>query len=1247
MALGDVNGDGRPDLAVANAGDNTVSVLLNTTAAGATTPSFAAQQTFATGSTPRSVALGDVNGDGRPDLALANVNSSTVSVLLNTTAAGAATPKFAAQQTFASLQPTSVALGDVNDDGRPDLAVANVNTSTVSVLLNTLTPITLSGSPATGTIQDDDSPAAIAAVGGSTPQSLYLGFPSYSALAITVRNANGNLVQGVTVTFTAPTSGASGTFPGGATSAVVTSDSNGLATAPPFTANTTAGGPYNVSAVATGLAATVNFVLTNVAPPTLTIAGASQLEGDFGTANSAVFVVTRSGNPGPALLVNYTTQDGTAVAGTDYVATSGTLSYAANQTTATISVPLIGNTVFQPNRSFTVVLSNPESGAVFAAQQTFATGTNPISVASADVNGDGRPDLIVANENSNTVSVLLNTTGAGATTPSFATQQTFATGTNPISVAVADVNGDGRPDLAVANVGSNTVSVLLNTTAAGATTPSFAAQQTFATGSTPDSVAVGDVNGDGRPDLAVANFSSNTVSVLLDTTAAGATMPSFAAQQTFATGSEPFSVAVGDVNGDGRPDLAVANEGSNTVSVLLNTTAAGATTASFASQQTFATGSFPRSVALADVNGDGRPDLAVANEGSNTVSVLLNTTAAGATTPTFAAQQTFATGSMPFAVAVGDVNGDGRPDLIVANETSTTVSVLLNTTGAGATTPSFATQETFATGSQPISVAVADVNGDGQLDLAVANQSSNTVSVLLNTLAPIVVAPSFAAQQTFATGSAPQSVAVGDVNGDGRPDLIVANDNFAGTVSVLLNTTAAGSTTPSFAAQQTFATGSFPRSVTVGDLNGDGLPDLIVANVSSNTVSVLLNTTAAGATAPSFAAQHTFSTGSCPLSFSLGDVNCDGRPDLLVANDGSSTVSVLLNTTAAGATTPSFAAQQTFATGSQPFAVGLADVNGDGLPDLVVANNGSNTVSVLLNTTAAGATTASFAAQQTFATGSGPRSVALADVNGDGRPDLIVADGGSNTLSVLLNTTAAGETATSFAPQQTFATGSLPLSVALADVNGDGRPDLTVANYNSNTVSVLLNTTAAGATTLSFAVQQSFAAGSGPFAVALGDVNGDGRPDLIVANRNSNTVSELLNTLTPITLSGSPATGTILDDDAPAAIAAVGGSTPQSVYLGFPSYSSLAVTVRNANGNLVQGVTVTFTAPSSGSSGTLPGGVTSVMVCQRQQWPGHGAASSPLIARPAVPTPSAPAYGSGTHHPSNFAAQRPTWWRRP
>src|SRR5205807_1568483 len=140
----------------------------------------------------------------------------------------------------------------------------------------------------------------------------------------------------------------------------------------------------------------------------------------------------------------------------------------------------------------------------------FATASAPLSVAAGDLNGDGRPDLAVANYGANTVSVLLNTTAPGAATPSFAPRLDFPTGTNPFSVAIGDLNGDGRPDLAAANCGANTVSVLRNTTAPGAATPSFAARQDFATGTEPRSVAVGDLNGDGRPDLVVANLGTQS-----------------------------------------------------------------------------------------------------------------------------------------------------------------------------------------------------------------------------------------------------------------------------------------------------------------------------------------------------------------------------------------------------------------------------------------------------------------------------------------------------------------------------------------------------------------------------------------------------------------------------------------------------------------------------------------------------------------------------------------------------------------
>ena len=342
------------------------------------------------------------------------------------------------------------------------------------------------------------------------------------------------------------------------------------------------------------------------------------------------------------------------------------------------------------------------------------------------------------------------------------------------------------------------------------TTPNFAQAKNYATGESPASVAIGDVDGDGNADLAVANHVSNNVSVLLNNGNG-----TFAAAVSYATGSGPASVAIGDVNGDGKADLAVANIGSRTVSVLLNN---GSGT--FAAAVSYATGVLPVSVAIGDVDGDGKADLAVVNSLSNTVSVLLNNG-----NGTFAAAVNYATGYSPFSVAIDDVNGDGKADLAVAIYSSNNVSVLLNQ-GNG----TFAAPVNYATGSGPRSVAIGDVDGDGKADLAVAIRFSNTVAVLLNK-----GSGTFAAPINYATGIRPSSVVIGDVNGDGKADLAVANED-SNNVSVLLNN---GNGT--FAAAVNYATGSGPASVAIGDVNGDGTGDLAVANSSSNTVSVLLN----------------------------------------------------------------------------------------------------------------------------------------------------------------------------------------------------------------------------------------------------------------------------------------------------------------------------------------------------------------------------------------------------------------------
>lgn len=363
----------------------------------------------------------------------------------------------------------------------------------------------------------------------------------------------------------------------------------------------------------------------------------------------------------------------------------------------------------------------------FGAPHLLAAGDSPRPLLVADLNGDGIADLVTVNYASGDISVFLGK-GKGA----FAVKRNFAVGTNPDAVAVADLNADGRADLIVANYQDGTVSVLLNTTPKGAAAASFAAQQTVHVGAGPRSVAVADFNADGRPDLVVANFSDNSLSLLLNTTAPNAAAVSFASQQKLPAGTGPKSVAAVDLNGDGRPDLAIADISSNNLALLLNTTAKGADMPDFAAPVLLPMGRHPGAVTVADLNGDGRPDLVLTNESEGTISVLLNTTAAGAAAPRFAARRDFVAGEEVCWTAVADFDGDGRPDIVAANSGGETVSLLLNTTAAGSAEASFAPQQALTTGAHPHAVAAADFNRDGRIDLVVTNSADNNLAVLLN-----------------------------------------------------------------------------------------------------------------------------------------------------------------------------------------------------------------------------------------------------------------------------------------------------------------------------------------------------------------------------------------------------------------------------------------------------------------------------------------------------------------------------------
>jgi len=750
------------------------------------------------------------------------------------------------------------------------------------------------------------------------------------------------------------------------------------------------------------------------------------------------------------------------------------------------------------------------------AQPTFSAPTNinaalsPFNVRTADLNGDGKKDIVVTNISASSVSIFLNTTTTGASAPTFSAKTDLTTGSTPRGLALADLNGDGKIDIVVGNTaGPGTVSVLFNNTSAGASTPSFSAKTDFTSGSTTFSVAISDINGDGKPDIVTANQNPGTVSVLLNTTTPGSATPSFAAKTDFAAVGDDRMVTSADINGDGKPDIIVPNYTAGTVSVLLNTTATGAATASFSAKTDFPTAIGAYSIAVCDLNGDGMPDMAIMNQAS--LSVYLNTTNPGASTPTFSAKTSFSNTGSSIGITAGDLNNDGKPDIVIANYNSvSSMSVFINETEPGASTPVFYTRTDFGSASQFTLPAICDFNGDGNPDIVIPNLSSSILSIFMSTISSGADTVNFSAKTDFVTGVGPSYVSIADVNGDGQPDFASANFG-SGTVSVFLNTTTPGASVPTYSAKTDFTAVAGIGTVFFKDLNGDRKPDIITANRNSTSISVLFNTTMPGASTPTFSAKTDFTTGSGPGAITTADFNGDGKPDIAVPNLLSNTVSVFMNTTTPGASTPTFSAKKDFTTGSGPFRISIADFNGDGKPDMVVSNSSVATVSVLLNTTTTGAATPTFSAKTDITVGSQPPGVATGDFNGDGKPDLVVTNQVSVTVSVLFNTTAPGASTPTFTAKTDYGTASNPVFVTTGDFNGDGKLDFVISNQGAASISVFLNNTTSGSSTPSFSPKIDFTTGTFPTSAAAADLNGDGKIDLAVSNSTAASVSLLLN----------------------------------------------------------------------------------------------------------------------------------------
>jgi hypothetical protein len=706
-----------------------------------------------------------------------------------------------------------------------------------------------------------------------------------------------------------------------------------------------------------------------------------------------------------------------------------------------------------------VSVANSASHSPFLVAPSFAVSGSPSSAAAGDLNGDGRLDLVITRNGSNNVT-LLSGTGSG----NFAAGADFPAGVQPGSVQIGDINGDGRLDVVVSNRSTGTVNVLL-----GHGDGTFSKPVEYPAVSDAVSVVMGDFAGNGKLDLAVAGASSRTIAVLLNDGDGH-----FSKATPYITGKQAQSLAIADLNGDGHTDIISANN-DGTLSVLL-----GGENGLIGTIRSFSVaGSSLSGITAGDFNGDGKVDLAVTRTGSNLLTVLL-----GRGDGTFQAGVGYMVGNNPVSIVNTDVNADGVPDLITTNEAGNTFSIL-----AGNGDGTFKLSLDFTVGNSPRGIVAGDFNGDGHIDLAILNYLDGTISVPLGN-----GDGTFQAARAYRADLERKAIAAGDINGDDKADLAVTNfcgnDTACksnGTVTVFL-----AENNGAYRSAASYTLGKGPVAVALADFNADGKRDLIALNRTDKSYTVL-----SGNGDGTFGDPITYSLGKSPLALVVGDFNKDGKPDLAISSDCGLTsctqpgeVDILLGRGDGG-----FTASATYPVGYSPLSLAVGDLNGDGIPDLAIANACGEDSACKAHGTAtllAGNGKGGFMQTGEIALGNAPSSVAIDSLSGSGL-DLVVTSRTGNLISVLH-----GDGKGGFKPPTTYAVGSAPSSLVIADFDGDGKKDVAVANFATSNVSVLFGN---GDGTLQKA--STYSVGTGPESVVAMTPRATAAANLVSANGSS------------------------------------------------------------------------------------------------------------------------------------------------
>jgi hypothetical protein len=859
------------------------------------------------------------------------------------------------------------------------------------------------------------------------------------------------------------------------------------AAAPTITSTSPTQNARNIS-VSANISITFDQPMNNATLTTSTIKVNGSMTGLIGGSftygtNSATFDPSSDFKPGEVVMVTVTTgvQNGSAEA---------------------MAEPYIW--------SFTTMAN--EATSAFQTKVDYTTANGPQQVIASDVDLDGFIDLVSASPGGNLISVLLNN-GNGT----FATKVDYATGAYANSVASGDFNSDGYPDLVTANYSDNSISVFMND---GDGT--FATKVDYTTASGAYGAATADVDGDGDVDVVIASITTDAVSVFLNNGNG-----TFASATDHSCGNDPRSITVADVDNDGDVDAIVGRYIDNKISVVFNNG-----NGAFDSYTEYASEGYVYSVAAADVNGDGAMDILSSNINvSNKVSVFINNNNGNGT---FASKVDYSIGGSPSSVTTADIDGDGDLDMAVAAGVVTNgqLSVLKNN-GNG----TFASKVDYTTGSIARSVVAADLNGTGTIDLAVANNFGNSVSVLMNvpvisvssvspTAHALTVSPTANVTATFNTNMNSSTMTsstifvrgsvsgphTGSISYDGPSKTMTfnpTNDFARGEIVTVTLTTgiqtsggtpltnpesfsftvASGGTGPGFFETQVvssyYTNSNAPSRFLSADIDNDGDVDMIGFDYY-NGITLSSNNGDGSFAAPVNESDWGKNFGSNPRAVQYSDMDNDGYGDIVATRTNNSTYIVILKNNGTG----TFSRYDSVNTSSANVYYGTEakDFNNDGKNDIAYVKSAIDSVFISYNSS--GWTNND---SYSFPTHSGTR-LTSGDIDNDGDVDLVIGyEGGFGTLSNNGDETFGSEAGYS----STYNTYYLE-QIMLSDVNGDGYLDvITTGGNNYNQFGINLNN---GDGT--FGSESAYTLSIQPAIMVAGDLDADGDIDLAFCYQN-------------------------------------------------------------------------------------------------------------------------------------------------